>query len=73
MTRIKNAAHETIVGGLSDAAAARWWLENGRSGDYLDDTGEGLASVVPQIFPGASWRFDPNGSVIDGTTGEEDT
>lgn len=33
----------------SDAEAVRWWMEYGRSDDYLTDTGEPMAKVAEDL------------------------
>ncbi len=49
MTTIRNAAGEPVFTALSDAEAVRWWNDEGRPGDYLEDTGELLAVVARQL------------------------
>lgn len=61
MVEIKNEAGETITEASSDAEAARWWLDSGRRGDYLADTGE-LMSVIADSL-GFDFGFDRNGCV----------
>lgn len=63
MVKILNAAGEEMAAALSDAEAARWWLEAGRVGDTID--GESAQAVVEQIFPDATWEVR-DGEVIDG-------
>jgi hypothetical protein len=67
--KIRNAAGEVMDTVDSDAQAARWFLEQGRRGDYLEETGEDLADVVDQVFPNARYGY-AQGAVVHGTTGE---
>lgn len=48
--KIRNDAGETVAQGFqSDAETVRWWTENGRPGDYLDETGERLADLAAAL------------------------
>lgn len=49
MSEIRNNAGETVFTGSSDAECVRWWNENGRSGDYLQDTGELMSLVAASV------------------------
>jgi hypothetical protein len=49
VTGVTNDAGEQVFECSSDAEAVRWWLENGRRGDTLTDTGEDMASVADQL------------------------
>lgn len=49
MPRIMNDAHEAVASADSDAEAVRWWQENGRPGDYLEDTDELLRDLAAQL------------------------
>lgn len=49
MPRIMNDAHEAVATVVSDAEAVRWWRENGRPGDYLEDTDELLRDLDDQL------------------------
>jgi hypothetical protein len=61
--KIRDIKGEMIVYDLqSDAEACRWFLEVGRAGDWLDDTGELMSVVVKQVF-GFEVEFDNNGRV----------
>lgn len=46
MPRVMNEAMEAVFVGSSDAECVRWWQEFGRSGDYLEDTGEPMSEVA---------------------------
>jgi len=64
MPNIRNAAGEVMTTYLSDAEACRWWAEQGRRGDYLDDTGELVSRVLVTLWPEADARIDRNGCAI---------
>lgn len=58
-----NAAGEVVSEELqSDAEACRWFLDQGRSGDYLS-TGELMSEVVNDVL-GISVRFDSSECVV---------
>lgn len=61
---IRNDAGERIDTVSSDAEAARWFLEQGRRGDTLEDTGELLADVVGAVFDDVEWHYDRYGAVV---------
>jgi hypothetical protein len=46
---ISNHAGEIVFFGSSDAECVRWYEENGRSGDYLVDTGELMSKVAGEV------------------------
>jgi hypothetical protein len=52
MNAVKNDAGETVFTGASDAECVRWYVEYGRSGDYLADTGELMSEVRDQLGMG---------------------
>lgn len=58
---IVNVAGEVVATAGSDTEAVRWWLENGRTGDRLADTGELVSSVAELLEIG--FRFDGDGCV----------
>lgn len=47
--RIMNDAGECVSTADSDAEAVRWWQENGRSGDYIEETDELVSEVAAQL------------------------
>jgi hypothetical protein len=61
---ICNAAGERMTSYTSDAEACRWWADNGRRGDYLDDTGELVSRVLVTLWPEADALIDRNGCAI---------
>jgi hypothetical protein len=61
--QVCNVAGEVVFTGRSDAEAARWYLESGREGDYLADTGELMSKVAKDVLD-VEVRFDLNGCVV---------
>lgn len=61
--QIKNVAGETVSTADSDAEACRWYLDQGRQGDYLADTGELLSGLVIDLGLADSVSFDRSGCV----------
>lgn len=70
---VRNIADEDTETCASDAEACRWWLESGRVGDYLADTGEEIADVIAGILPGVRWHFRSDGCVVLDHDPEADT
>lgn len=64
MARVMNDAGDPIVTLSSDAEAVRWFYDEGRRGDYLDDTGETLHSVAEDLFPHIEVKYDRCGCVV---------
>ena len=63
MTGVENIAGEQVHTCSSDAEACRWYLESGRVGDVLADTGEDMAKVTWDVL-GINVRYDRNGCVV---------
>ena len=61
--RIMNAAGEAVGTADSDAEAVRWWHDQGRSGDYLEDTGEKISDFADSIIDDVDWYIDRDGAV----------
>lgn len=57
-TGITNDAGEEVATFGSDAEAVRWWLEMGRPGDTLTDTGELVSAVAEQLDLDETERHD---------------
>jgi hypothetical protein len=56
--KVLNGAGETIADGFkSEAEACRWFLDSGRKGDQLFETGELMSAVTEQVL-GITVRFD---------------
>ena len=47
--RIMNDAGECVATAQSDAEAVRWWQENGRPKDWIEETGELLSEVSDSL------------------------
>jgi hypothetical protein len=61
---IMNIKGKQVTTARSDAEAARWFLDNGHKGDYLEDTGEPLGDIALLIFEDAEWGYDAVGNVV---------
>jgi len=64
MSTIINRTGHKIAEVRSDAEAVRWFLDNGRKGDRLEDTGEPLADIAALIFEDAEFHYDADGKVV---------
>jgi hypothetical protein len=60
--KILNDAGEQVGEASSDAEAVRWFHEQGRLGDHIEN-GEELGELSQSVFPDIAVRYDRDGCV----------